>query len=71
MSTTERAPVGGERLLLRPVEAAEMLGISRSLIYELAAAGEIGTVRMGSALRIPRGEVEAYVARLLQEAAAR
>jgi excisionase family DNA binding protein len=41
------------RLLVRPVEAAAMLSISRSSIYELLAAGEIESVRVGRMVRIP------------------
>jgi excisionase family DNA binding protein len=42
-----------DRLLLRPSEAAEMLGISRSKIYELLAERRVPSVRIGDRLRIP------------------
>ena len=42
-----------ERLLLRPTEAADVLGIGNSKLYELIAAGVIPTVRVGSRLRVP------------------
>ena len=42
-----------ERLLVRPREAAEMLGVSRSRAYVLLARGEIpGVVRIGKSVRI-------------------
>jgi excisionase family DNA binding protein len=37
-----------ERLLLRPTEAGEVLGISRSRVYELLASGEIPSVEVGN-----------------------
>ena len=37
-----------ERLVLSVTEAAEMLGISRSLAYELVARGELPARRFGS-----------------------
>ena len=46
------------RLLLRVAEAAEMLAISRSSLYQLMSAGEVRTVRLGRTLRIPRRELE-------------
>ncbi len=42
-----------EKLLLRPVEAAEAIGISRSKIYELLASGELPSVRIGASVRVP------------------
>ena len=33
-----------EKILLRPAEAAEMIGVSRSKIYELIASGAIPSV---------------------------
>jgi excisionase family DNA binding protein len=44
-----------EKILLRPAEAAEMIGVSRSKIYELIASGAIPSVRLqdGRMIRIP------------------
>jgi excisionase family DNA binding protein len=42
-----------DRLLLRPVEAAETLGVSRSRIYELIAQGELPSIRIGGSVRVP------------------
>ena len=50
MQTKSSAP---ERLLLRPSEAAETLGIGRSKTYELIAAGILPSVRIGSSVRVP------------------
>ena len=53
-----------ERLLLKPEEAAEVLGIGRSKLYELLAAGEIESVRIGSSRRVPMKGLHDYVERL-------
>lgn len=43
-----------EKLLLKPLEAARVLGIGRSLIYELIARKEIPSVRLGRCIRVPK-----------------
>jgi excisionase family DNA binding protein len=48
-------------LLLRPEEAAEMLGISRSRFYELLGTGQIASVRIGASRRVTAAELERYV----------
>jgi excisionase family DNA binding protein len=50
-----------DRLLLRPVEAAELLGLSRSSIYGLLAAGELPVVRLGHQVRVPVAELHRWV----------
>ena len=50
-----------ERLLLRPTEAADVLGVGRSKIYELIAEGLIPTVQVGSRLRIPLEELRNWI----------
>lgn len=42
-----------ERLLIRPKEASEMLGCSRSHLYTLLATGTLPRVRLGKSIRIP------------------
>jgi excisionase family DNA binding protein len=42
-----------EKILLKPIEAAQVLGIGRSLIYELIARREIPSVKLGRCLRVP------------------
>jgi excisionase family DNA binding protein len=53
-----------EPLLLKTSEAARRLGISRSFLYEQMAMGEIESVRIGYARRIPTAALDNYVARL-------
>jgi excisionase family DNA binding protein len=52
-----------ERLLLRPAEAAEILGVSRSKLYELIAQGKIPSVRLdeGRLIRVPIAALKALV----------
>lgn len=54
-----------ERLMLRPVEAAEAIGVSRARCYELIARGEIPSVRIGSTVRIPVDALRAWIAQQL------
>lgn len=50
-----------ERLVLNAGEAAEMLGISRALVYELCARGEIPHLRLGRRVVIPRRALIALI----------
>jgi excisionase family DNA binding protein len=52
-----------EPLLLRVPEAAWRLGLSRSTLYELIAAGELRVIKVGRAVRIPAAELAAWVER--------
>jgi len=54
-----------DKLLLRPVEAAEVIGISRTKIYELLARGELPSVRIGASVRVPVEALRAWIARQL------
>ena len=54
-------------LLLTVKQAAEMLGISRTTLYELMKAGEIRSVKRGASRRIPRQVVYDYVDRLIAD----
>jgi len=55
-----------ERLLLRPVEAAEMIGIGRSKVYELLASGELPSIRVGASVRVPVDALREWIARQLE-----
>ena len=45
-------------LLLTVTRAAGLLGVSRSTLYQLVAAGRVPLVRLGRAVRVARREVE-------------
>lgn len=42
-----------EKLLLTPVEAAEALGVGRSMVYQLLQRGHLRSVRISACHRIP------------------
>jgi excisionase family DNA binding protein len=44
----------GDRLALTVTEAAELLGISRALAYELVARNELPSIRLGRRLVVPK-----------------
>lgn len=48
--------------LLRITEAAEYLGISRTKCYELIKRGSLRTVHIDASVRVPRAEVERWLA---------
>ncbi|MCU0277301.1 MAG: excisionase family DNA-binding protein [Candidatus Nanopelagicales bacterium] len=50
-----------DRLLHTVVEAARRLGISRSLLYELLATGEIQSIHVGRLRRIPADALTDYI----------
>ena len=50
-------------LLVRVEEAARMLSLSRSTIYEMMDCGELPSVRRGGARRIPLAALQAWVER--------
>ena len=56
-----------DRLLLTPVEAARALGIGRTKVYELMAAGVLASVKIGSARRVPAAALAEFVERLTAE----
>ncbi len=51
-------------LLLTPEAAAERLSIGRTTMFELLASGEIKSVKIGRARRIPATALTEYVNRL-------
>ncbi len=50
-----------DKLLLKPMEVAETLGIGRSRMYEMLATGEIPSVRIGKSIRIPVRSLNEWV----------
>ena len=49
-------------LLLNAFEAGRLLSISRAKVLDLAARGEIPSVRIGGSVRIPRDRLTAWIA---------
>ena len=54
------------KLLLTPTEAAMVLSISRSLLYQLLMHKRIFSVKVGGARRIPLAAIHEYVEALCQ-----
>ena len=52
------------RLLLTVEEAAERLGIGRTLMYSLVASSQVESVRIGRLRRIPDDALRDFVFRL-------
>jgi len=48
-------------LLLKPGEAADLLGVSRSTIYQLMGSGEVPSMRVGKLLRVPAAALQRWV----------
>ena len=63
-STPRTSTAVPERLLLTVEEAGAVLGVGRSLMYELIARGDIETVRVGRLRRIRPEALHTYVATL-------
>lgn len=51
-----------DRLMLRPVEAADAIGVSRSKVYELIAAGQIPSVKLAGCVRVPVEALKQWIA---------
>ena len=54
-------------LLLTVNQAAELLGMGRSTIYELIDSGELKSVKRGASRRVPLKAVHDYIEELLTE----
>ena len=65
----EAAESGLPVLLVRPEDAARVLGVGRTKVYELMRSGALRSVRVGGLRRIPVTALDEFVARLEEEAA--
>lgn len=54
--------------LLTPREAAEVMSVSRSRVYELVASGRLRSVRIGRSRRVPAQAITDFIAGLEAEA---
>jgi len=61
------AACGPIKLLLRPEEAAQSLGLSRARLYELMAKGSIRSLKIGRARRVPIAEIKNWIESELAE----
>ena len=54
---------GLDERLLRVGEAAEILGLGRSKVYEMTKTGELPVLKIGTAVRIPRRALLEWIER--------
>jgi excisionase family DNA binding protein len=66
MTETKQPTTLVEPLLVRVEEAARMLSLSRSTVYEMLDSGELRSVRRGTARRIPVTALRTWIARQIQ-----
>jgi excisionase family DNA binding protein len=66
-STGEQAEMPPVRLLLTVPEAAEALGVSRSVVYELMDSGDLRNIKIGRSRRVLMTSLEEFIARRLSE----
>jgi excisionase family DNA binding protein len=65
---TSKGLIGTEKLLYRPKEAAEMLGIGRATLYDLMRSGRVRSVKDGGMRFITLDALRAYVRQLEDQA---
>jgi excisionase family DNA binding protein len=53
---------GAETLLVAPAEAMRLLDVSNSTLYELMRSGQIASLNVGRARRIPLEALKAFIA---------
>ncbi len=61
MASTTQPPA---KLLLTVNEAATALSLGRTFVYELVMRGELRSLKVGAARRVPIWALQDYVARL-------
>lgn len=56
-----------ERLLYKPIEVGEAIGVNRAKAYELIASKEIPSIRVGGSLRVPVDALRSWIQQQLGE----
>ena len=60
---------GNDAVLLHVEEAAKMLALGRSKVYEMTKTGELPVVRIGTAVRIPKRALFEWIEQHTEKAA--
>jgi excisionase family DNA binding protein len=60
-----------DKLMYRPAEAAQVLGMGRTAAFALIKSGRLRSIKLGGARFITAEALQAFVRELEQEAAAR
>jgi excisionase family DNA binding protein len=55
------APLEDDLVLLRGVEVARVLGVSRSKVYQMMSDGTLPVLRIGRAVRVPKRALAKWV----------
>lgn len=58
-------PQSVEPICIRVNDAARMIGVGRTKLYELISAGELETVKIGKATRVTTASLHKFVGRLV------
>lgn len=53
-----------EKLLLRPIEVCQLIGLGKSKVYELIAAGVLPSVRIQGSVRVPAEGLRKWIEEL-------
>jgi excisionase family DNA binding protein len=61
----EAGAVESEAILLRVEDAARLLSLSRTKVYELVESGQLASIKCGAARRIPRAALDEWIAQRL------
>ena len=56
-----------DRLLLKPEEAADILGVGRSRVYDLMRSHELVSVKIGRSRRVPAASLREFVETLAKD----
>lgn len=56
-----------DKKLVTVAEASVLMGISRSLLYSLVMRGEVPSIKIGRARRIPVTAIDEWIARQVEE----
>jgi excisionase family DNA binding protein len=64
-------PMAHDRIFLTATEVGEQLGLKKSRVYELAAAGLLPVVRLGRKMLFPRRGLDALVEAAIERVNAR
>lgn len=66
IASTEHDGRCSRMTMLTVKEAASILGLGRSTVYELIYAGRIRSVKIGSSRRVRRGDLDDFVRDLVE-----
>jgi excisionase family DNA binding protein len=56
-----------DKLVLTVNEAAQLLGVGRSKVYDIIRTGELPSIRIGSCRRVPMDALRGYIASLAED----